>query len=143
MSRINISVDLVGTEGDERKKRLATAVQAGLNIAGTDPEIRLRMILGEALQRYKRLVEWLCDEIVKDETKAPGLTELAEAFADDIELLLQDPNERRQPFVDSGIKWRLLQEALSTMLSVPEPKQLEVKLSVPMPPVNSDQDQNN
>ena len=63
------------------------AFQTALNVAGSDPETRLRMILGEAYQKYLELCRWTLDELRKDEPKAPGLIALAERFAGDPSLL--------------------------------------------------------
>lgn len=54
-----------------------------LGTVSADPEMRLRMILGEAYQKYADLIRWIGAELEKDERKAPGLEALARKFASD------------------------------------------------------------
>jgi hypothetical protein len=69
---------------DEIKALRAKAIATALGMASSDPAFRLRMILGEAYQQFQEIARWAAAEIGKDEAKAPGLTEMARRFANDL-----------------------------------------------------------
>jgi hypothetical protein len=89
MSRTKITADIPADATKERRTAIvAGAYQAALSIASSDPEVRLRMILGEAYQRYSEVFVWMAREIAKDEERAPGLIALAKTWSSDRRPLL-------------------------------------------------------
>jgi len=82
VSDIHVSVDIPAGSSDEEKTALrAGAYREGLSLASASSDMRLRMILGEAYQKYLELARWIAGELIKDEEKAPGLLMLAGQMA--------------------------------------------------------------
>jgi hypothetical protein len=78
---IKITADIPPDASPAEKTQLrAKAIDGGLRAAAGDPAIRLRMILGEAYQRYLAIARWAAEEIAKDEAKAPGLMAQARLY---------------------------------------------------------------
>ncbi len=136
MSDIHLAAEYPeGATPEQKKDVRAAAFQHALLMASSDPEIRLRMILGEAYQRYMAVVRWIVDEIGKDEAKACGLRKVAERFAIDPSLL-----EMKRPagLTPSAIvtQRRLLIAAVAQMMIATEeagdPKQIEHQSCEPL-----------
>ena len=65
MSDFHLKADLPA-DPDERITVMADAFKIALTHAATDPETRVRMILGEAYTRLNGVVEWLRLELLKE-----------------------------------------------------------------------------
>lgn len=79
MSRAHLSAEIpADATPEERAAIVAEAYRTMLSTASADPDIRLRMILGEASRLYDELARWIRTEIEKDEAKATGIA----AFSD-------------------------------------------------------------
>jgi hypothetical protein len=79
MASTKITADIPAEATPEQRIAIvAGAYQAALSMASSDADIRLRMILGEANQKYEELARWVWEQVEKDEAKAPGLTALLE-----------------------------------------------------------------
>jgi len=82
VSDIHISADIpAGASPEEKTEIRAGAYREGLILASGSSDMRLRMILGEAYQKYLELARWIADEFIKDDPKAPGLLMLAGQMA--------------------------------------------------------------
>src|SRR5215472_4433929 len=88
MSHFHLSAELPG--GDEnREKRveiMAEGLKTALTYGATNPEIRLRMLMGEAFAKWTDLLKWFREELSKE---SPEVQELANrSIAGDSPLLL-------------------------------------------------------
>lgn len=82
MADIHIKAEIPPEASGEKVMAIrAGAYQQGLSIASASPDFRLRMIMGEAYQKYLEIAMWAAEQIGKDEPKAPGLIALAEQYA--------------------------------------------------------------
>jgi hypothetical protein len=95
---------------EEKRDIIAGAYQTGLTMAAGDPEIRLRMIMGEAYGRLVSLLEWVDGEIRKDNEKVPGLIEHARRAANGGYLLMG-----AAPNSPQAVQQRLLEEIIRRM----------------------------
>lgn len=82
MSRTHIRAEIPeDATPAEKREIIAGAYKAALSMASEDVDIRLRMILGEANERYEELARWIWQQIEAGETKAPGLVAFAEKIS--------------------------------------------------------------
>jgi hypothetical protein len=107
---IHIEADIPGRGEPGHVDKIAEVFQAGLSMASSSPSVRLKMILGEAYQKYGNLLYWLAEEIVKDDDKAPGLIQAAQQYARDPSILRRSVTTRFRDITDA--QQRLLEDAL-------------------------------
>ncbi len=75
---------------DKRGEVIADAFKIALLHAQSDPEMRLRMILGEAYSRMNAVIDWLSGELAKESVK---LHDMAAKFDRQPELLTRKIGE--------------------------------------------------
>jgi hypothetical protein len=86
MSDFHLRADDRPEDRGERVNVMAKGFETALAYAQSDPEMRLRMILGEAYAKATAIIDWLRAELYKE----PGaVRRLAEDFAHDPDLLLR------------------------------------------------------
>ncbi len=86
MSDFHLRADDLPEDRGERVKVMAKGFETALAHAQADPEMRLRMILGEAYAKIAATVEWLRLEILKEPVP---VRDVADKFCCDPELLLR------------------------------------------------------
>jgi hypothetical protein len=103
MSDFHLSADLPANP-EERTAVMAKGFEMALTHAATDPELRLRMILGEACCKLNDVVSWLRLELEKEKAE---VREMARKFDRQPELLARKVAE---PI--ASVQQRLLHSAL-------------------------------
>jgi|SRR5215472_3060326 len=76
MSHFHLSAELPGGDEnhEERVKIMAEGFEKALIYGATNPDIRLRMLMGEANARWLALLHWLKGELARE---SPEVRELA------------------------------------------------------------------
>jgi hypothetical protein len=109
---IHIEADVPARGEEGHVEKIAEVFQAGLEAASASTTIRLKMILGEAYQKYTDIAFWLAQELAKDEAKAPGLIAAAQQYAKNPALLKSNYAPVHRDIV--RVQQDLLEEAIDS-----------------------------
>jgi hypothetical protein len=93
MSQFHLSAELPGGDEnrDERVKVMAEGFKTALHHGATDPEIRLRMLMGEAYAKWHDFMTWFKGELDRE---PPEVREMAARFVENADLLLRERDNK-------------------------------------------------